>query len=89
MPVFSPQPMQEPSPPTMEWKFFLVRRSVLSTPIPSSMSLIWMNRSGVSGSFSHTAQFRLSLATVASSCLIVTSALSGQTSTQRLHPLQA
>ena len=48
-----------------------------------------MYLSSVSGSRSQNFQLRRSRSTMSSSCLTVTSACSGQTSTQMLQPLQA
>ncbi len=57
--------------------------------MPSSTSETLTNRSAVSGSFSHSAQLRRSCASAGSSWRTVSSAPSGQTATQRLHPLHA
>ncbi len=48
-----------------------------------------MYLSSVSGSRSQNFQFRRSRSTISSSCCTVTSAFSGQTFTQMLHPLHA
>ena len=87
--VFSPQPMQAPSPPTIERYVAFLRSSPDSTPMPSSTSATLMNRSSVSGRRFQSAQLRRSLSSAGASCRIVTSAPSGQTSTQRLQPLHA
>ena len=66
-----------------------MRSRVGRTPIPSSRSETFRYRSGVSGRRSHTFQFLRSRSTISSSWRTVTSAFSGQTSTQMLQPLQA